>query len=82
MRAHRRGIPYDTVQDDGSVAAHPGRCLMDKEIREIVAAQTAMQKRLNRLQIGMIFGFVLLAVWAQWPAVYFLVGLVRVWFGW
>ena len=21
MRAHRRGIPYDTVQDDGSVAA-------------------------------------------------------------
>ena len=55
---------------------------MDKEIREIVAAQTAMQKRLNMLQIGMIFGFVLLAVWAQWPAVYFLVGLVRVWFGW
>lgn len=41
---------------------------MDKEIREIVAAQTAMQKRLNRLQIGMIVGFVLLAIWAQWPA--------------
>ena len=48
---------------------------MDKEIREIVAAQTAMQKRLNRLQIGMIFGFVLLAVWAQLPALQFLVDL-------
>ena len=48
---------------------------MDKEIREIVAAQTAMQKRLNRLQIGMIVGFVLLAVWAQLPALQFLVDL-------
>ena len=48
---------------------------MDKEIREIVAAQIAMQKRLNRLQIGMIVGFVLLAVWAQLPALQFLVDL-------
>ena len=48
---------------------------MDKEIREIVAAQIAMQKRLNRLQIGMIVGFVLLAVWAQLLALQFLVDL-------
>ena len=50
---------------------------MDKEIREIVAAQTAMQKRLNRLQIGMIIGFVLLAIWAQWNAVGYLLWLTN-----
>ena len=49
---------------------------------EIVATLRYLRKAQKRLEIGLIIGFVLLAVWAQWSAIYLLaqwMWLLRPW---
>ena len=51
--------------------------LRDELQDEIVATLRYLQKAQKRLEIGLIIGFVLLAIWAQWNAVGYLLWLTN-----
>ena len=46
---------------------------------EIVATLRYLRKAQKRLEIGLIIGFVLLYLWARWPAAKFLIDLFWIW---
>ncbi len=56
------------------------------ELREIVATLQSVQKAQHRqrmeLLIGLLAMFVLLAIWAQWPAFCLLVKWMSLWRPW
>ena len=49
---------------------------------EIVGTLRYLQKAQKRLEIGLIIGFVLLYVWAQWPAICLLARWMWIWRPW
>ena len=59
----------DKEKEDGGVS--------DELQDEIVATLRYLRKAQKRLEIGLIIGFVLLAIWTQWDAVCYLVRLTN-----